>query len=39
MNALGESFCHEFVKIKRAEWDEFNLHVSEWELQRYADAF
>jgi len=39
MNALGESFCHEFVKIKRAEWDEFNLHVSEWEMQRYADAF
>ena len=37
--ALGEAFCHEFLKIKRLEWEAYNLHVSEWELQRYADTF
>ena len=37
--ALGTEFCHEFVKLKRAEWDEYSQQVSAWELRRYADAF
>ncbi len=37
--AVGEAFCNEFVKLKQAEWDAYNLHVSQWELERYADAF
>jgi glutamine synthetase len=37
--AVGAEFCAQFVKLKRAEWDAFNLQVSDWELRHYADAF
>ena len=37
--SLGGAFCAEFIRLKRLEWDEFNLHVSSWELARYADLF
>lgn len=37
--ALGEAFCQEFVKLKRAEWDQFSQQVCAWELRRYANAF
>jgi glutamine synthetase len=37
--ALGPSLHREFVRLKRAEWTEYARHVSDWELQRYADAF
>jgi glutamine synthetase len=37
--AVGSEFCSHFVKLKRAEWDAFNLQVSDWELRHYADAF
>jgi glutamine synthetase len=37
--ALGSQFCAEFIALKRQEWDSYNQHVSDWELQRYADAF
>jgi glutamine synthetase len=36
---MGADFCGEFMQIKRAEWDEFNLHVSAWEVKRYADFY
>ncbi len=36
---VGEGFCHQFIALKRTEWDAFNLQVSDWELRRYADAF
>jgi glutamine synthetase len=36
---LGHAFCEEFIRLKRMEWDSFHLHVSQWELNRYADAF
>lgn len=39
MDALGEAFCKEFIKLKTREWDEYNQQVSSWELQRYADGF
>lgn len=39
MDALGEAFCKEFIKLKTGEWDEYNQQVSSWELQRYADGF
>ena len=38
-DAVGAAFCTEFIRLKRAEWDAFNLQVSDWELHRYADAF
>src|SRR5688572_24549876 len=37
--ALGEHVYGHFVDAKRAEWDEFRLHVSQWELDRYLEAF
>jgi glutamine synthetase len=37
--SVGEAFCHEFIKLKQQEWDEFNAHVSDWEHQRYANVF
>ena len=36
---VGDAFCQQFISLKRAEWDAFNLHVSDWEMQRYAAAF
>jgi len=32
---LGEHIHSFYVKNKRAEWDEYRLQVSEWELDRY----
>ena len=37
--AVGSAFCQQFIQLKRAEWDAFNLQVSDWELRHYADAF
>jgi glutamine synthetase len=37
--AVGDEFCAQFVQLKRAEWDAFNLQISDWELRQYADAF
>ncbi|WP_342617774.1 type III glutamate--ammonia ligase [Rhodoferax sp. GW822-FHT02A01] len=36
---VGEAFCQQFIQLKRAEWDAYSQHVSDWELGRYADAF
>jgi len=36
---VGDSFCRQFIALKRTEWDAFNLQVNDWELRRYADAF
>jgi glutamine synthetase len=38
-SALGPAFCEEFLKLKTLEWEAYNQHISEWELQKYADAF
>jgi glutamine synthetase len=37
--AVGDAFCAEFIQLKRLEWDSFHLHISQWELERYAEAF
>lgn len=37
--AVGLEFCAEFMRLKRSEWDDFSLQISDWELRRYADAF
>jgi glutamine synthetase len=38
-DALGDSFCEQFLRLKREEWDQYQQHVSAWELARYADGF
>ena len=37
--SVGGAFCDEFIQLKRLEWDSFHLHVSQWELERYADTY
>jgi glutamine synthetase len=37
--ALGATLSAEFLRLKRAEWQEFQHHVSDWERARYAAAF
>jgi len=32
---LGDHVFEKFVENKRIEWDEFRIHVSQWELDRY----
>ncbi|BDT72144.1 glutamate--methylamine ligase [Comamonadaceae bacterium OS-4] len=37
--ALGREFVEQFLAVKRQEWSEFHQAVSDWELNRYADAY
>ena len=34
-SALGDHIAQHFLVAKRAEWREYNEHVSAWELERY----
>jgi len=34
-NALGESLTEAFTKARREEWEDFRIHVTDWELSRY----
>lgn len=38
-DAVGTAFCDQFLALKQAEWDAYAQQVSDWEQQRYADAF
>jgi glutamine synthetase len=33
--ALGEHIFDAYVKLKRAEWDEYRVQLTQWELDRY----
>lgn len=35
--ALGSDFVDEFIELKRQEWDEYNRHVSDWEVSNYLE--
>jgi glutamine synthetase len=34
-NALGEAMLEAFLRVKGAEWDEYRVQVSDWEVKRY----
>ncbi len=34
-SALGDHIYQAYDRAKRAEWDEYRIHVSSWELERY----
>ena len=36
---LGQDLAREFLRIKRMEWTEYALHVSDWESRRYLEFF
>ncbi len=37
--ALGDHVLSHYVEAKRAEWDEYRTQVTQWELERYLEAF
>ncbi len=38
MDALGEHINKWYLVAKRAEWDEYRIQVSQWELDRYLET-
>ncbi|KQP09368.1 type III glutamate--ammonia ligase [Methylobacterium sp. Leaf93] len=36
---LGKALRDEFIRYKRAEWEEYHLTVSAWEIERYSHLF
>ena len=36
---LGEHTYEKFLESKQAEWDEYRLYVSQWELDKYLEVF
>ncbi len=36
--ALGDHIFPRYVELKRKEWDEYRIQVSEWEKDRYLAA-
>jgi glutamine synthetase len=37
--ALGDHVLSHFVESRRAEWDEYRTQVTEWEVDRYLEAY
>ena len=38
-DALGEHVLEHYLDAKQAEWDEYRAQVTQWELDRYLEAF
>ena len=36
--ALGEGFARAYLKLRRAEWDSYMAHFTEWERERTLDV-
>lgn len=36
-NILGELLFYRYLRIKKAEWDDFKIQVTNWEIQKYLD--
>jgi glutamine synthetase len=36
--ALGPAITDAFLRAKRAEWDEYRIQVTNWELARYLET-
>jgi glutamine synthetase len=34
-NALGSNAFENFLMIKRAEWEDYQMQVTRWETERY----
>ena len=35
LRTLGEHMFNRYVEIKRQEWDDYRVQVTQWELERY----
>ncbi len=38
-HALGEHVFKHYVEAKREEWDSYQQHITQWELDRYLEAY
>ncbi|MBN1486272.1 MAG: glutamine synthetase [Anaerolineae bacterium] len=38
LNALGKPITDAFIRAKRAEWEEYRIQVTSWEIQRYLET-
>ncbi|MGB9964653.1 type I glutamate--ammonia ligase [Halobacterium hubeiense] len=39
LNALGDHVAEKFLEAKNAEYDDYRVDVSDWELERYLEKF
>jgi glutamine synthetase len=37
-STLGNDFMKKYVRAKMSEWDDFRIHVTDWEIDRYLDT-
>ena len=37
-SALGEHIYDAFMRARRAEWDDYRVRVSDWEVTRYMEV-
>lgn len=37
--ALGEHTYNKYIEAKTKEWDDYRIHVSQWELDKYLEAY
>ncbi len=37
-NALGDAISETILRARRAEWDEYRVRVSDWEIERYLET-
>jgi glutamine synthetase len=38
LDALGDHIASAYLPAKRAEWDEYRIRVSQWEIDRYLET-
>ena len=38
-SALGQHVYERYVEAKMQEWNEYRLHVSQWEVDRYLNIY
>jgi len=38
ISALGDSIFQAFMRAKKAEWDDYRIHVTDWEVNRYLET-
>ncbi len=36
--SLGEDICEAFLRARQAEWEEYRIHVTDWEVERYLET-
>ena len=37
-NGFGDDLFNAFMRAKRSEWDEYRIHVTDWEKARYLET-